>query len=128
MKIELSINDDKELRDCVKDMIKGQVKNIIREELDKIIADIHLHKIGKESIEHSIQQSIKEITYGYANRYTDDWDLKKEVREAIDKRINEYFEKEDIAKKIQDRLNSAVIKLDVDIESTGVGKPQQLKI
>jgi hypothetical protein len=128
MKVELSINDDKELRDCIKDMVKGQVKSILREELDKIIEDIHLHKVGKESIEHSIKQSIKEITYNYAERYTREWNIEKEVKEMIDKRINDYFEKNNVAKQIQDRLKSAKITLDVDIDETGVGKGYKIKI
>lgn len=128
MKIELSIKDDKELRKYIKDMIKGQIKNVIREEFDKIIADIHLHKIGEKSIDQSIQKSIKEITERYAYRYTNDWDIKKEVRELIDRNINEYFEKENVANQIQERLKSAKITLDVDIAQTGVGKPIRIKI
>jgi hypothetical protein len=36
MKVELSIKDDKELRDLIKDMIRGAVPSIIRDELKEI--------------------------------------------------------------------------------------------
>ena len=39
MKVELSIKDDKELRNTIKDMIRGQVKAIIREDLQAMIIE-----------------------------------------------------------------------------------------
>ena len=36
MKVELSIKDDKELRDTIKDMIKGQVLSVARSEVETI--------------------------------------------------------------------------------------------
>lgn len=36
MKVELSIKDDKEMRNMIKDMIKGQVTNTLRENLEKM--------------------------------------------------------------------------------------------
>lgn len=36
MKINLLIQDDKELRDSIKDMIRGQVKSVLREEIKDI--------------------------------------------------------------------------------------------
>ncbi len=39
MKIELSIKDDAELRNTIKDMIKGSVTSVVRESVDAIIAE-----------------------------------------------------------------------------------------
>ena len=39
MKVELSIKDDKELRNTIKDMIRGQVRAIIREDLQAMIIE-----------------------------------------------------------------------------------------
>ena len=127
MKIELSFKDDAELRKHIKDMIKGQVKSLVREEITKIIKDVYKNKLGKESMDHAIKQEIKTITHEYSQRYTSEWDLNKEVRKGIDDRINTYFEENDVAEQIQKRLMSAEIKLDVDIAQTGVGKPKKFK-
>lgn len=40
MKVELSIADDRELRNAVKDLIKGEVASIMRGEIKSIIADL----------------------------------------------------------------------------------------
>ena len=127
MKIELSFKDDAELRKHIKDMIKGQVKSLVREEITKIIKDVYKNKLGKESMDHAIKQEIKTITHEYSQRYTSEWDLNKEVRKGIDDRINTYFEENAVAEQIQKRLMSAEIKLDVDIAQTGVGKPKKFK-
>lgn len=37
MKVELDIRDDKELRNLIKDMIRGQIKNVAREEVKEIV-------------------------------------------------------------------------------------------
>ena len=127
MKIELSFKDDAELRKHIKDMIKGQVKNLLREEIAEIIKDVHKNRLGKEPMEHAIGKEIEKVIGYYAKSHTHDWDLRADVRKAIDKKINEYFEKNDVAGQIEKRLKSAVIKLDVDISKTGVGKPFTIK-
>jgi len=128
MKIELSFKDDADLRKYIKDMIKGQVKTLLREEITEIIKDVHKNKLGKESMEHAIKEEIKNVIGYYTKSHTHDWELRTDVRKGIDKRINKYFEENDVAGQIQKRINSAVIKLDVDIAHTGVGKPQTLKL
>ena len=128
MKIELSFKDDAELRKYIKDMIKGQVKNLVREEITQIIKDVHKGKLGKESMEHAIKEEIKNVIGYYAKSHTHDWNLRADVRKSIDERINKYFEENNVAGQIEKRLKSAVIKLDVDIAHTGVGKPFSIKI
>lgn len=45
MKLELNIKDDKELRDTIKDMVRGQVMSIVREELKALAREALLDKI-----------------------------------------------------------------------------------
>ena len=44
MKLELSIKDDKKLRDLIEDMIKGQVTSILRKEISKITIEEYKNK------------------------------------------------------------------------------------
>jgi len=111
MKIELSFKDDAELRKYIKDMIKGQVRKLVREEIDQIIKDVHDNRMGKESMEHAINEEIKNVVRSYAKTEVSGWNFGKKVHDAIDKRISEYFEKNDIAKQIQKRLSSTTIRL-----------------
>lgn len=59
MKVELSIRDDRELRNHIKDVIKGEVTSIARGEIQNIIKDVFTSKYEK-SIERSADRLIKE--------------------------------------------------------------------
>lgn len=65
MKVELSIKDDKELRDLIKDMIRGQVTSIVRYEIKKYTTDAlekalseNLAKIAPQEIQKRIRQDM----------------------------------------------------------------------
>jgi hypothetical protein len=49
MKVNLDIRDDKELRDMVKDMIRGQVKSVMRTDIDEIMKEVVGDKTAKLS-------------------------------------------------------------------------------
>lgn len=64
MVIKLDIQNDKELRTYIKDMIKGQVTSIAREEIKEIISEIVDKKFlpkTKEEIEKMIRDYIKYV-------------------------------------------------------------------
>lgn len=50
MKVELSIKDDSELRNIIKDMITGQVKSLIREDFAEILQKAIDEKISNVSV------------------------------------------------------------------------------
>lgn len=71
MKVELSIKDDKELRNLIKDMIRGQVVSITRENVgDMILESIRKGRIGglttdklvflKTSFDNELKDKIKQ--------------------------------------------------------------------
>ena len=49
MKIELNLKDDTEFRAYIKEMIKGQVLSVAREEIRSIIAEVFISKYGHAS-------------------------------------------------------------------------------
>lgn len=59
MKVELSIKDDKELRDHIKDCIRGQVVSIARDEIKSIISDTTEKRIGKDAVVDCIRSVVK---------------------------------------------------------------------
>lgn len=82
MKIELSIKDDKELRNLIKDMIKGQVKSVLKKEL----TELTIEAFKNERIKNIINRIDKKL-----NDYEDEMDeqikfKKKEIREKFSKR------------------------------------------
>jgi len=60
MKIELSIKDDDEMRNYIKDMIKNQVKGIIREEIQTAMTGIVEKKLGTENFDKVVERAINE--------------------------------------------------------------------
>ena len=76
MKVELSIKDDKELRETIKDMIRGQVMNIIRSETASIIATEVERKFKAGTFNYTIQAEL-------FNRFP----TSNTIRESVDKAI-----------------------------------------
>lgn len=68
MKVELSIKDDKELRNMVKDLIRGQVASVTREEIKKILAD----SIGNSSIKAGLVESAERIARDAVREYVNE--------------------------------------------------------
>jgi hypothetical protein len=60
MKINLNIDDEKEIRDMVKNLVKGQVMNIMRNDLVDIIQNSVKDKVtGKPRVNEMIEDEIK---------------------------------------------------------------------
>ena len=58
MNVELSIKDDKELRNCIKDMIRGEVLSVARKEIIDIIKDV----VGKKTnIQFKFETLLNEV-------------------------------------------------------------------
>ncbi len=49
MTVKLDLHDDKELRDMIKDLIRGQVKSIMRTDIDEIMKEVVGDKMSKLS-------------------------------------------------------------------------------
>lgn len=77
MKVELSIKDDKELRNLIKDMIRGQVVNIARESLNTLIA---------ETVERKMKNDSSAVSNIIANAV-----LKYDLREDFKKEMERFF-------------------------------------
>lgn len=100
MKVTLNIENDAELRAYVKDLISGQVKSILREEIAEIIKTVVHGKIknsGVEvpNIEHIMKRQIEEAVSKQLNStgYTDPGFIKSEARKIINSYINNALNK-----------------------------------
>ena len=62
MKVELSIADDRELRQHIRDVIAGEVKGIARGEIKGIIAEVFSEKVlpKEDGIERLIREVIRD--------------------------------------------------------------------
>jgi FKBP-type peptidyl-prolyl cis-trans isomerase (trigger factor) len=94
MKVSLNIENDKELRDYIKDLIKGQVISIARQEIRGIIKEVFSEKhIGSlpESSEQLVREEIrKNVREQLGNSsYNSPSEVKKICREEVQKILNE---------------------------------------
>jgi hypothetical protein len=99
MKVELSIADDKELRDMIKNMIKGQIVSVAREEINDILKEVYEQKYDlkdfnmKDVVEREIRKQVSDAVYKIFQTSWGDRDLLKEyARSIINKKVNEMFE------------------------------------
>lgn len=94
MKVELTIDNDSELRQYVKELISGQVKSIVREEVKDIIQDVLFKKIQntnipniefitRQEISKRVDSELKSPAYGIPSF------IKAEARQII----NDYIKK-----------------------------------
>lgn len=104
MKVELSIADDRELRQAIKDEIKGVVVSIARAEIKNILADVVkegiLPKTQKEIDaiwEKEIGCAVKSSIASSGGYWADD-KIKVMAREVITEFISEHFKKGDMIK------------------------------
>jgi len=97
MKVELSIADDRELRNAIKDLIKGEVTSIMRGEIKNIIADLvkegiypkdtkDLGNIVKAEVASYVKEQLKSSNYN--NNY-----VREMARQETAKILREMFEK-----------------------------------
>lgn len=80
MKVELSIKDDRELKNHIRDVIKGEITSVARGEIRDIIKEVFAEKYGelrdlsqnpemiiREEIKELIKKDIATNTYGNSN-------------------------------------------------------------
>lgn len=99
MKVEISIKDDRELKDHIRDVIKGEVVSIARGEIRHIIKQVFGEKYGsvipepdkiiREELKEIIRKDIGVGTYGNSDfiREIARQEAIKMVRESISKGI-----------------------------------------
>ncbi len=85
MKVELSIKGDRELRNTIKDMIKGQILAITREEIDNTIKSEIKRKIEKEHFSTFVIKSLIKSTVTQISR-----NALLEIKENATKELVEY--------------------------------------
>lgn len=100
MKINLDIREDSELRAFVKDLIKGQVRSVAREEIRAIIKEVFLEKSGRplENIDinavirNEAKEMVREVL-GEGSSWGSDNAIKIITRDEVNKYIKELFSK-----------------------------------
>jgi len=101
MTISLNLSNDAELRAYVKDLIKGQVLSIVREEIkttlkeliDKKAADYSektIDSLFKDTIKNAVNDEIKKAGWNEANF------IKKETRKVINELVVEALSKKNV--------------------------------
>lgn len=108
MKVELSIKDDKELRDLIKDMIRGAVTTIIRDELKEVAAkqlSTEMEKRLREASGYEVRQQLQRSG-----------NVEKEVSSAIKEVVSNEVEEQIFQKALSmlRRDNSAIDKIITD--------------
>ena len=88
MKVELSIKDDKELRDYIKDMIRGQVLSIVREETRVVLnGEVAKHINGSGPfIVKAINDTINNIV---RKAMGEKWNVAEQIRREIRAVVND---------------------------------------
>jgi len=100
MNVKLSIEDDKELRDMIKQMIKSQVVSVAREEIREILKEVFNSKyaLDKERAEKLIEDEARKYVRDrihslfYENYYSNNNALKDMARTEINQKVKEMFE------------------------------------
>lgn len=122
MKVELTIEKDQELREYIKNLIKGQTKKILKEEIESLLHNelqLFLEKFGKESFDQLVNKVCKEIVnekiredfphHSWGDRF---------VIPAINKFLDNYYTdftwKEIINKVTYFKLADLISKSDID--------------
>lgn len=95
MKLNLNIEEDKELRAYIKDMIKGQVLSIIRSEVKDCLQTVLETKVTTattkidEIILNEVKYKVNTVLNG--NMLWNDNYIRQVTKEYVAKHINEYF-------------------------------------
>jgi vacuolar-type H+-ATPase subunit C/Vma6 len=109
MKVELSIKDDKELRQLIKDMIRGQVVNIARESLTTLISEAVVRKLESEDSE-VISKAIRDTIYKQDLSNLFRKEMTQYFKEAADSMIYQHIEKVFNEKSLTDRVTKIMRK------------------
>lgn len=108
MKVELSIKDDKELRDIIKDMIRGAVTTIVRDELKEV---------AQRQLSQELAKRLKETSsYEVRQQLQHSGNVAKEVSAAIKEVVSSEVEEQIFQKALSmlRRDNSAIDKIITD--------------
>jgi len=93
MKVELEIKDDKELRAVIKDMIRGQVTSIVREEIKNLVAKEVEKKTDPKVLSTEIQRFFRDsrMTTSLEGKVNDAVHalVTEEIKESIERRVRE---------------------------------------
>lgn len=108
MKVELSIKDDKELRDLIKDMIRGTVTNIIRDEIKKM---------SEKALVKELDKKLKMVSDYEVRKYLHQNEkLSRDVSRAIQESVGEETEKQIFQKALSllQRDNATIDQIVID--------------
>lgn len=105
MKVTLNIENDKELRVYIKDLIKGQVLSVIREELLEIIKE-ELERKVKGMTEYNFDRYVKDAlmisvsNILYTKHNVDTWNTNF-IKPYIDEKLEKVLKDKDWQKEIE---------------------------
>lgn len=93
MKVSLNIENDKELRAYIKDLIKGQVFSIAREEIMNILKEALKDKVPTVDPDKILKDKIQDIVKEHlgSNTYYAPSKVKEMAREEIQKIVKDLF-------------------------------------
>jgi hypothetical protein len=100
MKVELSIKDDRELKNHIRDVIRGEVTSIARGEIREIIKEVFSEKYNTTKLpdaESIVKTEIRDIVKAElkAGSYNESW-IKQTAKFEISQLIRATFSKEGI--------------------------------
>ena len=108
MKVSLNIENDKELRAHVKDLIRGQVLSITREEMTEVITKEICRKLNSmESF--NVERSMKIILRDMARQLLTKWNFKKLIEPIIESTLDE--NNIDLKKLVEQVADEKILKL-----------------
>jgi len=96
MKLNINLEEDKELRAYIKDIIKGQVLSVVREDIFNIAKQAFESRVknqGLLSVEAIFKDKIKDIVERELKSSV--WDgagvIKDEAKRLVKEKVNEFF-------------------------------------
>jgi hypothetical protein len=96
MKLTLNIKEDKELRDYIKDMIKGQIMSIARKEIRGLVMEAlsdRIKNINTENTESIMKKEIERLVYRELTGSTG-WNKPNYIKEQARILINDVISKQ----------------------------------
>lgn len=118
MSFRVSLADEPEFRKAVNELIEGQFKSIIREEIDQVCRNYFLERVDKEYINRMIKVYVdRELGYrdaGSIDKFIDEA-VKRLITEKIERELHLDFKeyaKEAIDKKISGQSFYATVRID----------------
>jgi len=125
MKVELSIKDDSELRNMVKDMIRGQVKSLLRNGIEEEAKKEISRKARELTISnYRVENAIKEEARKFSSQIKADVvkSIVEELRESAKEQLLRYA-RSIIDENINDVIRSAISNRIANLKAEIVVKP-----